>query len=346
MAYAIGGATPPQPQTMVGDVLSPVGAPSFPKPTTLPKVPFGLGPPGYSSTSAAANPPNLQFTYDTIGQIIPISIGHCRLGLKTIWVAGVDGSDTVGVTTPNNDLTLSSDAAKGDTALIFGHGNIPSWLVVGTQVEGASVLGAITAGTVVTDVTDDMVTISIALGVACPAGTIFGFIKPVISSGDSGIPIIGLGGGAGSTDSAGIGTPAPTITFAAALCQPIDPEEIGNITEVFDGSTQTYSLDGGGLTLPPDWTVTNQQQLATSLGNAIVYPGTEGQEPSPLIVADKGANITNAFRGLRYIIFIDYPIIGSGGSAMPRISIVWRRLTDIPRSSSNATAVTFAAGAG
>ncbi len=358
--------------TLVGDVLVPasnnfggyqptVNIPGYPTSTPfggyapVPGVPFGLGPLGPGGASPAGAPPQLQFTYDTIGQVIPISIGHVRLGLKTIWVAGVDAGGTPGsatsggVTTVGGDLLTTEDAAAGDTTLVFG--SIPGGLTVGSPILGSNVPGVIVYGSVVTDVPtgETSITISPPLAGALPAGSTIGYSAVYTYQGaDSGLPPIGLG----DIPSAGTGTgvPAPTITFAAALCAPIDPEEIGNITAVFDGSTQTYSLDQGGLTLPPDWTVTQQQQLAASLGNAIVYPGTEGQEPAALIVADRGANVTNAFRGLRYIIFIDYPIVGSGGSALPRLSIVWRRTNTLsapkPPSGGQVTAVTFAAGAG
>jgi len=309
-------------------------------------VPVSLGGPS-NVTAPSSNPSHLKFTYDTIGQTIPRSIGHCRLPLKTIWVAGVDGTTSDGVAGADKAIASTADNVAGDTTVFFGY-PLPSWLIAGLLVTPAMVVGGVTipstqSYTVMT-VSDDHITISPSLLFAYPSGSLFYFVTvPLLfTSGASGLSSLG------TASTVGIGTPAPTMTFAAALCEPIDPSELGNITEVFDGATQTYSLDGGGLTLPPDWSVTNQQQLAASLNGAIVYPGTEGQLPAALIVADKGASITNAFRGLRYIILQDYPIVGSGGTSLPRLSIVWRRSTTLARrkTSSNATAVTFASGAG
>ncbi len=277
--------------------------------------------------SPASPPEHLNFTFDTIGQIIPISLGNVRLGLKIIWVFGTDGT-APNVDTGYNKLALSEDAANGATTLVFGSGNIPSWLVAGTLLIE---VGTYTVGTV----GSDNITISPALDHSIPAGTILTFVKPYVNTGESGLP-------------PSSGTPAPTITFAAALSHPLDPEELGDVVAFFDGATQTFSLDDGGLVLPPDWSITNQEQLANSLSGAIIYPGTEGQQTAPLIVADKGASITNAFRGLRYIILQDYPIVGSGGTALPRLSVVFRRTNLLPRptgpGATNATAVTFAAG--
>ncbi len=117
-----------------------------------------------------------------------------------------------------------------------------------------------------------------------------------------------------------------TLTFAAALCAPIDPDEEGQIFKIWDGGSVIY--DTTGAVAPVGWSPADAALLAASIANIVIYPGTETQLPAPLIVADKGADKTNAFRGIRYIIFPDYPIGGGGGasgSGIPQLSIGFQR---------------------
>ncbi len=118
-----------------------------------------------------------------------------------------------------------------------------------------------------------------------------------------------------------------TLTFAAALCAPIDPDEEGQIFKIWDGGSVIY--DTTGAVAPVGWSPADAALLAASIANIVIYPGTETQLPAPLIVADKGADKTNAFRGIRYIIFPDYPIGGGGGigggSGIPQLSIGYER---------------------
>jgi len=186
--------------------------------------------------SAAPAPPNFQFTFDTIGQVIYRSIGHVRLPLKLIWAQGIN--------------------ASGDI------------------------------------------------------------------------------------------TQATTLSFAAALGAPIDPNELGNLVSIFDGGNQVF---GDGSVIPPDtWSSVDQAQLIVSLAGATLYVGNEAQQPAPLIVSDKGASVTNAFRGIRYIVFPDYPIT----RGMPNLSIVFERSNPggTPRKekkrSTPTGAVEFAPGSG
>lgn len=183
---------------------------------------------GTSSNSAAGTPPQYQFVFDTIGQVIFRSIGHCRLPLRTIWTKGINES---------GDILISN-----------------------------------------------------------------------------------------------------TMTFAAALCAPIDPDEDGDIISLWDGNSVIYA--SGGFVAPPGWTPEDQALLAASIANMVVYPGTETQLPAPLIVADKGAAKTNAFRGIRYVIFIDYPI----RNGIPRLSAGYRRNNEPEEEDTGA--VEFLAGSG
>jgi hypothetical protein len=141
-------------------------------------------------------------------------------------------------------------------------------------------------------------------------------------------------------------TASPTITFAAALCAPIDPSEEGQVAIMYSGDNVIYNPDEGGVIAPEGLSSEDAAALTASLNGAIIYPGDEVQLPAPLIVADKGADVTNAFRGIRYIIFELFPtnVLSGGGGG---ISIVFQRTNTItPPSSSSDAAVEFAAGAG
>lgn len=59
------------------------------------------------------------------------------------------------------------------------------------------------------------------------------------------------------------------------------------------------------------------------------YEGKEDAPIDPLILADKGANRTPAFRGLRYIVFRDFPL-SIVGNALPMISAEFAMTKDAP----------------
>ena len=134
-----------------------------------------------------------------------------------------------------------------------------------------------------------------------------------------------------------------TQTFAAALCAPIDPLEEGEIFGIWDGGSAVFN--SGGVVTPAGWTPEDAALLATSLAGIVIYPGDEAQLPAALIVADKGADKTNAFRGIRYIIIPNYPINGGGrgGGGLPQLSIGWLRTND-PGETSESGGVEFLEG--
>ncbi len=174
---------------------------------------------GAPTVAPAPLPPHLQITFDTIGQVIPRSIGHCRLALHPIWARGI------------------------------------------------------------------------------------------VESGDEAV--------------------SNTQTYAAALCMPIDPLEEGEVFGVWDSGNLV--MNEGGVVVPVGWTSGDAALLTTSLAGMVIYPGDEAQLPNSLIVADKGADKTNAFRGMRYIVLPDYPINGGGrggGDGLPPLSVGFRRTND------------------
>lgn len=195
---------------------------------------FGsLTPQSAAPAPAAPLPPYAQISFDTIGQTIARSIGHCRLALHPIWARGI--------------------AESGDTAI------------------------------------------------------------------------------------------SNTQTFAAAICAPIDPLETGEIFGVWDGGIQVQNE--GGVIAPIGWTTDDVALLTASLAGMTIYPGDEAQLPDPLIVADKGADKTNAFRGIRYIVLPDYPINGrGGGSGLPQLSVGFKRTNDGEEPEEDTGAVEFLDG--
>lgn len=132
-------------------------------------------------------------------------------------------------------------------------------------------------------------------------------------------------------EASGEETTSSTISFAAAVCAPIDPEEEGTIVGISAGGVALF--DSSGVTVPDGMTDATSALLNASISNAIVYPGDEAQEPAPLIVADKGASVTNAFRGIRYIVFPDWPLDAGLPSNM---ALRWERSNDITLSYTSA----------
>lgn len=126
-----------------------------------------------------------------------------------------------------------------------------------------------------------------------------------------------------------------TQTFAGAVCAPIDQAEEGEIGRIWDAGSLIFNA-GTALT-PPGWTDADAALLAASLASVVTFVGNESQLPAALIVADKGADKTNAFRGIRYFIFPNYPVKGS----LPQLSLEFNRTNPQPP---DGTAVEFLGG--
>jgi hypothetical protein len=138
-------------------------------------------------------------------------------------------------------------------------------------------------------------------------------------------------------------TISPTLTFAAALGAPLDPDEEGSVAVIFSGSTAIYDPAAGGVIVPDTISAADAALLQASLAAAVVYPGNEAQLPDPTITADKGANVTCAFRGIRYIVFPAFPLSVTGGIPT-NLSIAWQRTNAL--GAYVPAAVEFAAGTG
>jgi len=162
------------------------------------------------NVAPAPTPPHFQFTFDTIGQTIVRSFGHCRLLIHPIWALGINES--------------------GDTSV------------------------------------------------------------------------------------------SNTQTFAGAVCAPIDQSEEGEIASIWESGSLIFN--SGSAVTPSGWTPADAALLAASLAGVLTFPGNESQLPAAPIVADKGPNRTNAFRGIRYFIFPNYPIRQGG---LPQLSVAWQR---------------------
>lgn len=126
-------------------------------------------------------------------------------------------------------------------------------------------------------------------------------------------------------------TTSPTQTFAGALCAPLDADEDGEVFSIWD--SDTLVMNAGATIHPLGWSAEDAALLSASLAGITIFPGNEAQLPASVIVADKGAHRTNAFRGLRYVIVPNYPIFGGSGSGsgagnFPNLSFQIRRRND------------------
>ena len=358
------GVTLPNPNYRGGT--SPSSAPSRTQPAPAANLP-----------APAPVPPQMQFTFDTIGQVIVRSIGHCRLALKLIWVYGIDASGEY-----IDGSIVSSDAPTGSTALICDH--VPSWVGAGIGIIGAA---ALANGIVVASVSGTSVVLSAPTIADIPAGTMITFFSSGVATttadaaplvtflefATGGVPSFVLPGTAvtggsiapGATvvsvngDHSMVGISAPTLadmpagtqitfsrgaaaaTFAGALCAPIDPDEEGDILAFLSGDT--LISESAALS---NLSASDQQQITDSLAGVRFYRGDEAQLPDPAIVSDKGAAVTNAFRGIRYVVFPSFPTSGLSGGAisLSNLSVIYRRNNPI-KPVNNITAVEFGAGA-
>jgi hypothetical protein len=113
------------------------------------------------------------------------------------------------------------------------------------------------------------------------------------------------------------------LTFAAAYCEPIDPTEAVRIQTMWANGTLFYDYDQGGLLQVANLDSVNQSYLQACIANIEIHTGTETQQPSPTMKSYLGAANVPAYRGLRYIVFSDFPLIVANNS-VPNIVVEWR----------------------
>ncbi|MCK1670317.1 phage tail protein [Bradyrhizobium sp. 150] len=113
------------------------------------------------------------------------------------------------------------------------------------------------------------------------------------------------------------------LTFAAAYCEPLDPDEAIRIQTMWANGTLFYDYDQGGLLQVANLDSVSQQFLQACIANIEVHTGTETQQKSATMVSYLGAANVPAYRGLRYIVFNDFPLIVSNNS-VPNIAVEWR----------------------
>jgi hypothetical protein len=86
--------------------------------------------------------------------------------------------------------------------------------------------------------------------------------------------------------------------------------------------TLFYDINAGGIQTVANITASDMAQLATCISNMEIYLGGETQLPSPTMESYIGVGSVPAYRGLRYIVFTDFPLSISG-NAVPNIIIEW-----------------------
>lgn len=114
-----------------------------------------------------------------------------------------------------------------------------------------------------------------------------------------------------------------TVTIAGSMGSPIDPLELGRIDGFYLGKNLVYDKDIG-MIIPVQMDPVVGSLLTFSITNALIYSGDEFQDPCSLIVEDRGETITNAFRGIRYILLPSYPAMAGFD-----IGIKWTRTNAI-----------------
>jgi hypothetical protein len=117
------------------------------------------------------------------------------------------------------------------------------------------------------------------------------------------------------------------LTFAACYGEPIDPTENIEIKTMSANGTLFYDINAGGVQVVANITASDMAQLQTCINKMEIYKGTETQLPSPTIEQYVGVGQTPAYRGLRYIVFTDFPLSISGNS-VPNITIEWGPVAD------------------
>lgn len=117
------------------------------------------------------------------------------------------------------------------------------------------------------------------------------------------------------------------LTFAAAYCEPIDPNQTVEIITMSANGTLFYS--GGAVLSVANISESDQASLEACIAGMTVYQGGETQLPDPTIQGYVGAGNVPAFRGLRYIVFVDFPLSISNNS-VPNIVVEWRPVSGGP----------------
>jgi hypothetical protein len=112
------------------------------------------------------------------------------------------------------------------------------------------------------------------------------------------------------------------LTFAACYGEPIDPTESIEIKTMSANGTLFYDINAGGVQTVANITSADMAQLSTCISNMEIYLGGETQLPSPTMESYIGVGSVPAYRGLRYIVFTDFPLSISG-NAVPNIVIEW-----------------------
>jgi len=203
---------------------SPGNAPWLPNPDYNPNA---------GQPAPAPAEPSQQITFDTMGQVITRSIGHCRLPFKLIWVQGITFSgEVIGSAFPTN-----ADAPAGSNVLSFDQ--VPSYFNVNDSVTLPTAI--LPAGTRVTGFTSTQIFLSNGLTTDLPAGSIVTF------------------GGAPST-----------ITAAWAICAPFDATEDGDLSYILNGENILLST-GGVIHSDPSLDPIQNAQLALALAAASRY---------------------------------------------------------------------------
>lgn len=113
-------------------------------------------------------------------------------------------------------------------------------------------------------------------------------------------------------------------TFMSAFCEPADPDEPVRIQKLWANGTLFYDFDAGGSLLVANLTTDAQAALNATCATMALHLGGPGELPDPTMEAIVGTGNAPANRGLRTIVFQDFPLEISNND-FPSISCLFKR---------------------
>ncbi|WP_210340492.1 phage tail protein [Bradyrhizobium sp. CCBAU 51753] len=114
------------------------------------------------------------------------------------------------------------------------------------------------------------------------------------------------------------------VSMCCAYCEPIDVAEPIRIQRMWANSTLFYDYSAGGVITVANLSPEDQQALADCVSTMEFHAGGPGELPSPIMEEFLGAGNVPAYRGLRTIVFPNFPM-AIANNAVPNISVEFRR---------------------
>jgi hypothetical protein len=113
-------------------------------------------------------------------------------------------------------------------------------------------------------------------------------------------------------------------TFMSAFCEPADWSEPIRIQKLWANGTLFYDFAAGGVLTVANISSSDQAAIAASVATMTLHLGGPGELPDPTMEEALGAGNVPANRGLRTIVFTDFPLSISNND-FPVISCLFQR---------------------